>query len=456
MSQVNITEIISQPGSERAILSICLNQPEKIIEVEGFGIRPDHFAIEAHRYIYMAVGFLYNRSEGIDPLSVYNVLSDQTARAALETIGGMEYVDSLVQAPVSSNISLFCEQVKRSYSLRQIYDLVDRTKDELLRNPDNVDAQNLLSDLEQRVIEISLNNEVVDGVYQMGQDAEERFNERLNNPTDIIGMPLGFPKLDRATGGAGRGELILIVAESKTGKSVTLLNMSKFIVVDLDLPLLYIDTEMYQHEQEDRLLAIISQVPEEEIITGKFATDTVYGSADQKINAYKQAMILLRTKKFFHVYMPDFTVDKIKALVRKYQMQHNIQAVIFDYIQMPSAEAGSLKYIQEHQALGMLTAGLKDLAGKCQIPILSAAQENRSGVGSTIKDARNLGGSYKILQKASKLIFLRNKTDEELAMEGPLKGNQKFKIAYQRRGGSDLPEINVMFDRPRITQREVD
>ena len=67
----------------------------------------------------------------------------------------------------------------------------------------------------------------------------------------------------------------------------------------------------------------------------------------------------------------------------------------------------------------------------------------------------NVGGSDRILQLASKLIFLSNKTEEELLKEGEINGNQKLYIAYQRNGESDVPDINIKFDRPRLTQTEV-
>ena len=105
--------------------------------------------------------------------------------------------------------------------------------------------------------------------------------------------------------------------------------------------------------------------------------------------------------------------------------------------------------------LGFIASGLKDLAGTLKIPIYSACQENRSNPKETKKDETNVGGSDRILQLATKLIFLVNKSEEDILKEGQINGNQFMYIAYQRNGESDCPPINIFFDKPRLTQKEV-
>ena len=72
--------------------------------------------------------------------------------------------------------------------------------------------------------------------------------------------------------------------------------------------------------------------------------------------------------------------------------QIGIKAIFFDYIKIPSSQA-DFKSMQEYQALGFFTSGLKDLAGTLKIPVFTACQANRSDLNSNSPDASMIGGS---------------------------------------------------------------
>ena len=118
------------------------------------------------------------------------------------------------------------------------------------------------------------------------------------------------------------------------------------------------------------------------------------------------------------------SVEKVTSLIRQYKIQYNIDYCIFDYIKLPTSDVNSLNTAQEYQRLGYFTTCLKDMAGICDIPILTACQSNRSDLDNTDPDASCIGGSYRILQLATKLFFLRNKTPTELSEQGYAEGNQ--------------------------------
>ena len=218
--------------------------------------------------------------------------------------------------------------------------------------------------------------------------------------------------------------------------------------------MLYIDTEMSRNEQEDRLLSNISGIPIKEIENGMYVMDTIHGTAEEKIIKVKEAREKLNLGNYYHIYMPQFTIEKVTAIVRKFQMQFGLAVLMFDYIKIPSNQA-DFKSAQEYQKLGFFTSGLKDLAGMLGVPVVTAAQANKEDVGSSGPDEDNIGGSYRILQLATKLMFLYNKTEERIARDGPQNGNQHLWIKFQRNGQSDCPPINIMFDRETIRQSEV-
>jgi replicative DNA helicase len=233
------------------------------------------------------------------------------------------------------------------------------------------------------------------------------------------------------------------------------LNWAKYITIDTKLPILWIDSEQTESEQESRLTSIISQVPEDEIITGLYTQDTAYGTAQEKMGRITYAIKMLKESQFYHVFMPDFTLEKIQAVTRQFHLKFGISALFFDYINFNPTLLAQNKHLRDDMILTNLAIGLKDISGTLQIPVYTAAQENRFGYGSTEKDAKNIGGSIGILQKATKLIFLRNKTESELAMDGVSRGNQKLLIKYQRHGESGDTELDIMYDKCRLTQYEI-
>ena len=445
----NANEIFANPGSERAILSIIFHHNEKLLECEEKGLYAEHFAISGHRYIYSAMAYLYTNPDinRIDSMVIYNTLQDDVAKRAIDELGGMTYLDTLFNARFVDNLKVYIKQVRGCALQKMTYDVGDEIKRIAMEQQP---TSEMLERIQRATLDLVLDNEAnTSEVYRMGSDAEERLRLRMERPTEIPGYAMGWPEFDKMTQGQKGNELTVIVAESKTGKSTLLTNMAfKFSVMD-GLPGLYIDTEMTSVEQEDRLLAIASGVPHVEIVNGMFALDTAYGRGVDKVQKITAGMVKIKAAQLFHIYMPSFSIEKVTATVRKYKLQQNIAYAIFDYIKLPTSELAGLANAQEYQRLGFITTCLKDLAGMCNIPVITAAQSNRTAVGNTNLDANSIGGSYRILQMATRLIFLRNKSEHEMQSDGYERGNQKLKIAFQRNGASSTgDEINIRFDKP--------
>ena len=123
---------------------------------------------------------------------------------------------------------------------------------------------------------------------------------------------------------------------------------------------------------------------------------------------------------------PEATLDSALFCIT-YKSKYNIQALFFDYIKVPASQGSSLQQIKEYQALGFFTSTLKDIAGKLKIPVYSAVQENRNDEKGTEKSAGNVAGSDRILQLATKLMFLYAKSEEQIARDSKLLGNRQIK-----------------------------
>ena len=444
------------PTSERNIISICLRNNDSIIDVEGNGLYPEHFGVKANRYIYQAMVYLYSKQQSPTPMAISEVLADAKARKSLDEIGGLDYLQTLSEGRAKEdNLEIFCMKVKQSYTRRAVYDICEDTKSFVIGEQSEVlNPSEIIGELERKITDLSVSASDTTDVYKMGDETEEVLAERAEHPDTVPGLETGWTQFDTITNGGQPGDLICVVAESKTGKSVTLTNWAtKFGIID-QIPVLYIDTEMNHREQEDRILSRLTGIPANEIMNGMFLMDTIHGKGEDKILLLKEAREKLGLGAYYHIYMPHFTIESVTAVARKFKMQFGIEALFFDYIKIPSSQ-GSFAEVKEYQALGFFTSGLKDIAGLLKIPVYTAAQTNRSDLGGTDKDATSIGGSYRILQLASKLMFLVNKTDEQIATQGINNGNQLLSIKYQRNGESDCDPINIMFHKEILYQEEV-
>lgn len=452
----NINELLSRPGSERGILSIVLANHDKILECEEQNLFSEHFAVNAHQYIYSAICYLYANQNvnRIDSMLLYNTIQDPEAKRALDEIGGMRYIDSLIQSRVHDNLRFYIKDVRNMAIRRMAYNMGKEIQDIVLRD-ENRNIEEILNEIQANAITLSLSTESESEIYRMGEETEEVLRQRAEQPTEIAGYAMGWKRYDKITQGQKPNELTVFVAESKAGKSVLLLNHAKKFSIDDGIPGLYIDTEMTSREQEDRLLAMISGVPIDEIINGMFIRDTIYGTGREKMRKLNEALAKIRQAPLYHIYLPNFTIEKVSALVRKYQIQYNVGYVIFDYIKLPTSEINGLATAQEYQRLGYITTCLKDLAGICSVPVLTAAQANRTIIDNEDPDANQLGGSYRILQMASRLVFLVIKSEQTIMFENNTLGNRKLIVKYQRNGIGDSSPIHINFDQPISRMTEV-
>lgn len=452
-----MVHIINNPTSERSLISLCLNNADLLIDVENNEVYSQHFTIPAHRHIFTAMMYLYSKGIKPSPIAIMQVITDKKAKEEIEDFGGISYIEDISLMNIDkTNIKIFCEKIKQTYARKELYDVCETAKNFMLSDEsEKLNPGELVGQIENKITEIANSAINETSVYKMGTNLEERLEKRAKFPTLVAGLQIGWNAFDRLTNGGQPGDLIIVCARAKMGKSITLTNWAKKFAVEDKLPVLYIDTEMTSEEQEDRLLSILTKIPYDEIITGLFSIDTENGTKEEKLEKIRKASKEIKESPYFHVYMPNFSTEKVVALAKQYKAKHDIQALFFDYIKVPAYQGNSLQQIKEYQALGFFTSTLKDIGGMLKIPVYSAVQENRNDEKGTEKGASNVAGSDRILQLATKLIFLYAKTEEQIERDSILMGNRQFKIAYQRNGESDCPPINAQFDGNIATINEV-
>lgn len=458
-TRAKILEQVRSPGSERAIISICLKNSSNITECENKGLKPEHFSINAHRYIFLSMQYLYETNQEPTPISILEVLTNDKAKESIKEIGGLEYLATLTKTEEKEkNLDIYVKKLKQTYTRRKLCSISLEILDEMLDDKVKVlNPSELISTVQEKIDDVAVEESSISEVHKVGDGLMERLKLRAENPMEVGGLETHFYQFDKMTNGMKGGDLMFVCARAKMGKSVLLTNWATNISILDKQPVLYIDTEMSDEDNEDRVLAMLSGVPLDELTSGRFIMDTEYGNKEDKLARIKTANELINSGNFNHIFMPNFDVTKIVSITRQYKAKYGIVALFFDYLKLPASSAGNLKFSKEYQELGIIATQLKDLAGILDIPIYSAVQANRNEVGQSAEDMDegDIAGSDRILQLCSKLVFLAKKDEETIALEGGRLGNMQARIKFQRNGACDCPPINIQFDGEITRMQEV-
>lgn len=437
---------IAHVGAERAILSIAMNDPESLFDIT-VELEPEDFTNQANKYVYqIMLTILDNKHSNIGKVNPMVIHALAQNSGIEEEIGGMTYLQMVSKTDAGQeNLKFFIERVKQASVRRESFKKAVSVMQEAVENEEE-NADSFVSRQEEKFLDIVMRMENnTNDVVRLGDMISAIIEKKESTPREVLGIPTGFPEYDRATGGLVPSRLKVVASPPKTGKSAHALNVALNVAINEQIPVLYIDTEMPTEEQIDRGLSILATdsgtcvVPERLVNTGMYSRNEKMKEA---IDGYAKPM--LESAPLFHVYMPDFTPEKIHNLARKFQRQHGVTwngfenqfVLIFDYIKMD--ESSFKGNMQEYQVLGQITNMLKNkIAGAMNIPVLAYAQINpRTGYGAEDINSSHMSGSNRIVMFVNELSFLRRKSDNEMAQEGPSGGNRVWKLGETRNGGS--------------------
>lgn len=436
---------ISHVGAERAILSIAMSSPDTLFDIT-IELEPEDFTNQANKYIYqIMLTILDNKHANIGKVNSMIIHALAQNSGIEEQIGGMNYLQMVAKTDAGiENLKFFVQKVKQASIRREAFRKAVTVMEEAVSSEEE-DAGAFISRQEEKFLDSVMKMENnTNEMIRIGDKIDMVLEKRETQPREVLGIPTGFTEYDRATGGLVPSRLKVVAAPPKTGKSAHALNVGINVAMQ-GIPVLYIDTEMTTEEQIDRMTSIIATdysdviVPERLVTTGMYARNQKMKEA---VDDYAKPMI--KEAPFYHVYMPDFTPEKIHNMARKFQRQHGIEwkgfegqfVLIFDYIKMDdsSFKGGQQEYI----ILGQITNMLKNkVAGTMGIPVLAYAQINpRTGYGQEDINSSHMSGSNRIVMFVNELSFLRRKSDNELSEHGRPNGNRVWKLGETRNGGS--------------------
>lgn len=412
---------LSDFSIERAVLATLLNKPALIYQIIT-SITKDDFYSRHNKALFESICSTISDvgdDIALDPalLLIRTNLTDYKSDKEF-----IDYVEA-VRASLYSVDSLDSYS-KRLTSLtirRKMLVELDRIRDDVLGDAES-EGSELISRSEQRLLDLQLKSQGLEEMVLLGTDANKYLETVRSKPQGMVGIETGFHKIDAILDGLQRKRLYVIQGERKVGKTAILQNIGLGIAGLSRVPVLMISTEMFNEEMQMRALSKLTGVQSSEIC--RMLQEEVF------YNKMLSACQELESFPFYHVRMPAYTLDKIRAVVTRFVKgivgEENGKAkdclVIFDYIKLPDISVGQALE-KEHQILGHVTTKLKDLAGDLDIPILTAAQTNQMG---------GIASSYRITWFCDVLMEIKNLTEEErkkcMEIGRPCAGLVRFRI----------------------------
>jgi replicative DNA helicase len=439
--------------------SICkdvslLRNPDIVINEEDFETpfhKAVHIAIWNIAFSDVSIG-------EITPVDIDNYLSGYPKLYQVwSQHDGIEYMTKSVQ---NSNVDTFKHNydLLKKFSLLRDYDrngidvsdIFNKNETDLVKQQENMTRLNNMS--QTQIIEHfslkllnlrdkwslsqnSLNFKAGDGI----EDLLERLLIEpdygypfMNGYYNTVFRGMRLKKFMLRSAGTGTGKTRLAIADACTISCSHIFDYAtmQYVSNGPSYPSLFISTELEKDELQTVMLAYVSGVNEEVIKKGRYSPEIH--------ERLKIGLEIIKNSPIHAVYVDDFSISDIEAIIEQHILTDNVKYVFFDYIQMTPKLSRTMaqafgSQLREDQILVQFSAALKILANKYEVYISSSTQLNRNSKDTEQRDTNSLRGGSATADKVDHgvLIFRASGKDHD-----------KLKYILEGRGFSHKPNYS--------------
>lgn len=402
---------------EEAVLGAIMLEKNALLSVIDI-LKPESFYKEAHQKIFQAI---LDLSMAEKPIDILTVTEQLRANKQLEEAGGPAYISQLTSRIASAaHIEYHARIVAQKYIQRELI----RVSSEIQKQAydESVDVNDLLEFSEKELFEIATGNIKKESlpVNTILKEAIRRIEDASKRSDNLSGVPSGFTKLDRITSGWQRSDLIIIAARPSMGKTAFVLSMARNMAVEHKIPVAIFSLEMSSVQLVNRMIVTETELPSDRIKNGKLSEEE-WKQLDAGISDLIKAPLYIDDT-------PAISIYELRAKCRRLVVQHHIQVVIVDYLQLMTAPVDAKG--SREQEVSMISRSLKALAKELDVPVIALSQLNRSvetRSGTKRPQLSDLRESGAIEQDADLVIFIHR--PEKYGLFEDLDGNSTKGIA---------------------------
>lgn len=263
---------------------------------------------------------------------------------------------------------------------------------------------------------ISISSAMGDGtndsdIVTSWQDTYEEVEKRVERVGEhgMAGIPTGFTTLDERTGGAQPGHVWIVGARLGQGKSWTMMRMATAAIIE-GYNVQYNALEQTRAEVAMRIHTFLSSSIGKELFRN---LDLMQGH-NFDLQAYKDFLGSLKENVSGRMHVSDTSRGRVSPLTIAAQIERNKPDVVFiDYLTLMEKSGDG-----DWKSIARLSGEIKTIAMEYQVPIIAAAQLNRTmGLGKEPAGPEALAQSDAIGQDADAVITMRQMSNSVLQMK---------------------------------------
>ena len=408
--------------AEQSVVGAMLMDKDAIITASEI-ISGQDFYQTAYGVIFDSMVELFNEGKPVDLITLQERLKEKDVPPE---ISSLEFVRDLVTAvPTSANVKHYADIVADKSMMRKLIKLNDDISNTCYAG--NEPLAGILEKTEKSVFELlqKRNSGEYTPIKDIVLNALDKIEKASKNKGAVTGIPTGFIDLDYKLSGLQPSDLILVAARPSMGKTAFVLNIAQYVAFKKEKGVAIFSLEMSKEQLVNRLFSLESQVDSQSIRTGNLK-DSDWEKLIEGAGIIGKSNLIIDDT-------PGISVSELRSKCRKYKLEHDIQLIIIDYLQLMSGSVGGRSESRQ-QEISEISRSLKALARELNVPVvalsqLSRAVESRPDKRPMLSDLRESGA---IEQDADVVMFIYR--DEYYNKDSEYKKQAEIIIAKQRNG----------------------
>ncbi len=414
--------------AEQSVIGSMIMDREAITVASEI-ITGDDFYGKQYGVLFDAMVELNDEGKPVDLVTLQDRLKEKDVPAE---VSSLEFIRDLITAvPTSANIKYYANIVAEKATLRKLIRLNEDIANTCYAGKENLEV--ILEDTEKRVFELVQRRNTGEFVpiRQVVMNAMDKIEKASRNKGNVTGIATGFIDLDYRTAGMQPSDLVLIAARPSMGKTAFVLNIAQYVAFRSNQTVAIFSLEMSKEQLVNRMFSLESRVDAQHLRTGNLS-DAEWEKLIESAGVIGKSNLIIDDT-------PGISISELRSKCRKFKLEHNLQMIIIDYLQLMSGSGKGNDSRQ--QEVSDISRSLKALARELSVPVialsqLSRAVEQRPDHRPMLSDLRESGA---IEQDADMVMFIYR--DDYYNKDTEKKGIAEIIIAKQRNGPIGTVEL---------------